>query len=68
MYIPIISWSREGSVLLAAEAMSNYYKLYFFDSRGDAEVIRIIFAQADVKYRDFRFEGDQWMNEYKASK
>ena len=48
--------------------MSNYYKLYFFDSRGDAEVIRIIFAQADVKYRDFRFESDQWMNEYKASK
>ena len=44
------------------------YKLYYFNIRGNAEVSRIIFAQADVKYEDIRFEDDQWKNEYKASK
>ena len=50
-----------------AEVMSSY-KLYYLNARGRAEVNRIIFAQADVKYEDIRFEGDQWKNEYKASK
>jgi len=44
------------------------YKLYYFNVRGAGEVSRIIFAQADVKYEDIRFEGDQWKNEYKDSK
>jgi len=41
------------------------YKLYYFNVRGAGEVSRIIFTQADVKYQDIRFEGDQWKNEYK---
>ena len=44
------------------------YKLYYFNSRGRAEVIRIILAQAGVKYDDVRFEAEQWAKEYKPGK
>ena len=44
------------------------YKLYYFNSRGGGEPIRIIFAQAGVKYEDIRFEREQWVKEYKESK
>ena len=44
------------------------YKLYYFNARGGAETTRIIFAQADVKYEDVRFEGEQWAKEYKEGK
>ena len=44
------------------------YKLYYFNYRGVAEPIRIIFAQAGVEYRDFRMENEQWTKEYKESK
>ena len=49
------------------ETMSTY-KLYYFNARGGAEPIRIIFAQAGVKYEDVRFEREQWVQEYKPSK
>ena len=42
------------------------YKLYYFNARGTAEPIRLIFAQAEVKYEDFRFEGEDWGKKYKA--
>ena len=44
------------------------YKLYYFNARGSAEPIRIIFAQAGVEYRDYRMEREQWAKEYKESK
>ena len=44
------------------------YKLYYFNTRGSAEPIRIMFAQAGVKYEDVRFEREQWAQEYKQSK
>ena len=44
------------------------YKLHYFNARGGAEAIRIIFAQAGVKYEDVRFEGEQWAKEYKPGK
>ncbi|XP_039272830.2 hematopoietic prostaglandin D synthase-like [Styela clava] len=41
--------------------MSSYtYKLYYFNSRGRAEMIRWIFAAADVKYEDIRLDKEQW--------
>ena len=36
------------------------YKLYYFQSKGRAEVIRYIFAQAGQKYEDIRLNGDKW--------
>jgi len=36
------------------------YKLTYFQGRGRAEITRLIFAQAGVKYEDNRITGDDW--------
>jgi glutathione S-transferase len=36
------------------------YKLYYFNSRGRAELSRLIFAAAGQKYEDIRYEHEQW--------
>ncbi|CAF3207909.1 unnamed protein product [Rotaria socialis] len=36
------------------------YKLYYFNSRGRAEVSRLIFAAAGQKYEDIRYNQDEW--------
>nr|XP_039268735.1 hematopoietic prostaglandin D synthase-like [Styela clava] len=36
------------------------YKLYYFDARGNAEIIRLIFAYSDVKYEDVRIPREEW--------
>ena len=36
------------------------YKLYYFDARGFAEVLRLIFAQAGVEYEDNRLTPVSW--------
>jgi len=36
------------------------YKVIYFNSRGRAETLRLIFASAGVEYEDVRFEKDQW--------
>ena len=41
------------------------YKLVYFDGRGRAELPRMLFAEAGVKYEDFRVK-DNWATE-KAS-
>jgi len=41
------------------------YKLYYFNARAGGEPIRIIFAQAGVKYEDVRFEREEWAKKYK---
>lgn len=37
------------------------YKLIYFNVPGRAETSRFIFAQAGVKYEDYRVKGDEWM-------
>ena len=43
------------------------YKLTYFPVRARAEVIRFVFAQAEVKYEDVRIKQETWP-ELKPSK
>jgi len=36
------------------------YKLYYFNGRGRAEQIRLVFTQAGVPYEDIRLTGEKW--------
>ncbi|CAF0976627.1 unnamed protein product [Adineta steineri] len=36
------------------------YKLYYFNARGRAEVLRLIFAAAGQRFEDTRFEQNTW--------
>ncbi|CAF1356673.1 unnamed protein product [Adineta steineri] len=36
------------------------YKLYYFNTRGRAEVARLIFIAADQKFEDIRYEHSEW--------
>jgi len=36
------------------------YKLTYFNGRGRAEIVRMLFAEAGVEYVDERLERDQW--------
>ena len=44
------------------------YKLIYFNYRGAGEVIRFVFAQADVRYEDVRVEGGMEGEEWKKMK
>ncbi len=47
--------------------MDTKYELFYFNSKGRAEAVRLIFAQAGVKYVDTRFENrDDWLANYKS--
>jgi glutathione S-transferase len=37
------------------------YKLTYFNSKGRAEVCRLIFAQAGVEYEDIRVDREEWV-------
>jgi len=41
------------------------YKLYYFPGRGRAEIIRYIFAYAEVPFEDVRLEREVFKSEYK---
>jgi len=43
----------------------TFYKLYYFNARGAVEPIRMLFAQAGVKYEDIRFEREDWASKFK---
>ena len=38
----------------------SQYKLTYFNGRGRAELIRLIFAQSGVQYEDKRIAGEEW--------
>ncbi len=53
-----------GPVLLSISVvniMSNY-KLTYFNGRGRAEAIRIIFEVKGIKYEDVRIKPEDWPN------
>ena len=43
------------------------YTLYYFNGRGRAEILRMLFAAAAVKYMDKRFEFNEW-DKYRKGK
>ena len=43
------------------------YTLYYFNGRGRAEILRMMFAAANVKYMDKRFEFNEW-DKYRKGK
>ncbi|CAF2996731.1 unnamed protein product [Rotaria sp. Silwood2] len=38
------------------------YKLYYFNTRGRAETARLIFAVADQKFDDIRYDQNEWQS------
>ncbi|CAH3143812.1 unnamed protein product, partial [Pocillopora meandrina] len=44
------------------ETMSGY-KLYYFDVRGRAEIVRLSFVAANMEYEDIRFTREEWVKE-----
>ncbi len=40
--------------------MASHYRLYYFNMRGRAEPIRLIFVAAGQKFNDHRFEMADW--------
>lgn len=38
----------------------SQYKLTYFNGRGRAEIVRLVFAAAGVEYEDVRIEKEQW--------
>ena len=40
--------------------MATKYKLTYFNLRGRAETIRMLFAAADVEFEDVRIAPEQW--------
>ncbi|RDD47697.1 Hematopoietic prostaglandin D synthase [Trichoplax sp. H2] len=43
-------------------------KLYYFDGEGRAEVIRLILAESDIKYKDERIQVEDWPTLRKSGK
>lgn len=39
---------------------STVYSLHYFNGRGRAEAIRLIFTQAGQKFEDIRHDRDEW--------
>jgi len=46
--------------LVSAEEKKPKLKLIYFNSRGRAEIVRVVLAQGQIDYEDFRFERADW--------
>ncbi|XP_077999738.1 cadherin-related family member 1-like [Glandiceps talaboti] len=60
-----------GSILLCFKRISarmTNYKFLYFNVRGRGEIIRLVFAAADVEYEDVRIDREKWRTELKDSK
>jgi glutathione S-transferase len=40
------------------------YKFFYYDIRGKAEIVRLIFAAAGQEFQDVRFEEEDWLQKY----
>merc|ERR1711976_905793 len=48
------------------DATMPEYTLHYFDMRGRAELIRFIFAVAEVKYQDHRMSREEFFGDFKS--
>ena len=55
-----LTLSTAPDTLVCRSSTMPTYKLIYFESRGRAEVIRFIFAQAEVQYEDKRVTQEEW--------
>nr|XP_058952799.1 glutathione S-transferase 1-like [Pocillopora verrucosa] len=44
------------------------YKLYYFDVRGRAEIVRLSFVAANMEYEDIRFTREEWVKEKESGR
>ena len=51
---------RKSYILLQGLKSMPTYKLTYFDARGRAEVARLMFAQAGMKYEDVRVKAEDF--------
>ena len=65
--LQIVQHSAFSSCDSSSDATMSTYKLTYFPIRARAEVIRFVFAQAEVKYEDVRIKKEDWA-ELKPSK
>ncbi|PFX16275.1 Glutathione S-transferase 1 [Stylophora pistillata] len=52
-----------GALLSSLGEKMAGYQLYYFDSRGRAEIIRLSFVAANIEYEDVRLTREQWAKE-----